>query len=174
MGQKAKLSPMPRQPSKPADAIAFHRSAAPQFTTTDAQRILLEQFGLRAHCTDFSSDIDRNFYARAEDGNRWVLRIASEFEERQTLDLQNRAMQRVGEALPGLVPTVKNSVDGRAMERVVAPDGREDWVRLVSFLPGELISDTADVDPATWRGLGELLATVDLALVGFEHDAADR
>ena len=165
---------MPLQPLKSVGAIAFQRSPAPQFTTADAERIVLEQFGLGAICTDLSSYIDRNFLAKAKDGSRWVLRIANDSEQRRTLDLQNRAMLRVGEAVPEYVPTVKNSVSGRGMERVKACDGREHWVRLVSFLPGELMSEASNVDAATWRGLGELLGKVDLALVGFEHDAADR
>ncbi len=145
------------------------RAKAPALTVTDAARIATELFSVEGPARALPSYIDQNFLF----GDRWVLKIANAYDDEATLDLQNRVMATVSTAEPGLAPSVKTSVAGRATERVEVA-GSSHFARMVSYLPGRLLADADGVTDATWEHLGEQLARLDLALAGFEHPAMKR
>ena len=79
---------------------------ASRFSVEDAERICAKYYGLQARLEPLPSYIDQNFTVRADDGARYVLKIANPDEPEAALDLQQRAMdwiaaRRVGVAPPG-------------------------------------------------------------------------
>ena len=145
------------------------RAKAPTLTVEEASRLARDLFGLEGRPRELPSYIDQNFLF----DDAWILKVANAYDDEGTLDLQNRAMEAVSRAEPGLAPTVRSSLGGREIERVDM-DGASHFVRAVSYLPGTLLADARRVDGSTWRELGATLARIDRVLEGFRHDAMDR
>ncbi len=145
------------------------RAKAPQLTVEDAGRCARELFGVKGSVRPLPSYIDQNFLF----DDAWILKIANAYDDEGTLDLQNRVMERVSAARPGLAPEVRCSLAGRAIERLDL-DGASHFVRVVSYLPGRLLADAPEVSAGTWEDVGAQLARLDLALDGFDHPSKAR
>ncbi len=145
------------------------RAKAPTLTASDAERIARERFGVEGRAESLPSYIDQNFLFRGE----WILKVANAYDDEGTLDLQNRVMETVSAAAPGLAPAVRPSLDGRSIERVEVA-GAAHFARMVSFLPGPLLAGAPNVTGATWEDLGRRLAELDRTLAGFDHPAMRR
>ncbi len=140
----------------------------PQFSCAEARRIAVDSFGLEAQPQQLVSERDQNFYLAAADGSQWVLKIANAAEDPQVTDMQIKALQHiesVDRALP--VPRIRPTVNG-ADRLVLQRDGRSHTVRLVSWLPGDLL-DPGALTPAVCRNLGRFLARLGQALADFEY-----
>ena len=91
-----------------------------------------------------ASERDQNFHLRTADGSEWVLKIANPAEDPALLDMQTRALLHIAEVDPKLaVPRVRATSEGALFHDVDADDGRRFLVRLLSFLPGQLLGDAA-------------------------------
>ena len=97
-----------------------------------------------------------------------MLKIANAAEDPVVTDFQIRALEHLAVRDPSLaVPRVVPTRDGRtgfALRR----EGRAHRVRLVTFLPGRPLADTAP-DASTSADLGVFLARLDRALADFTH-----
>jgi Ser/Thr protein kinase RdoA (MazF antagonist) len=69
------------------------------------------------------------------------------------------------------VPRVRATREGDLFHEAEAEDGRRSIVRLVSYLPGELLDDAAP-HPALAREVGAMTARLARALRGFSHPAS--
>ncbi len=145
------------------------RAKAPTLTVADAERIARERFGVEGRVTVLPSYIDQNFLF----DDQWILKVANAYDDEGTLDLQNRVMETVAAAEPGLAPTVRHSLEDRATERIEA-NGTLHFARMVSFLPGTVLAEAPNVTGSTWEDLGEKLARLDRALEEFDHPSMRR
>ena len=144
---------------------------APDFTLDEAREIARRHFAIEATARPLVSERDQNFRLRRDDGHEYVLKIANPEEQREVLAFQTAALRHVaarGRALP--VPEVCQSVTGADLE-IVEKCGQRYLVRLVSFLPGKPLNDTALTAPLR-RSIGAVLGQLDVALRGFFHPAA--
>jgi hydroxylysine kinase len=86
--------------------------------------------------------------------------------------MQTRALLHIAEVDPKLaVPRVKATPEGAPFHAVDADDGRRFIVRLLSFLPGQLLDDAAP-HPALARDVGAMTARLARALRGFSHSSS--
>ena len=145
---------------------------APAFSTAQAEEIAQRAFGLRASAHALASERDQNFRLRTADGSEWVLKIANPAEDPALLDMQTRALLHIAEVDPELsVPRVRTKPEGALFHEVDADDGRRFIVRLLSFLPGQLLDDAAP-HPALARDVGAMAARLARALRGFSHPSS--
>jgi Ser/Thr protein kinase RdoA (MazF antagonist) len=145
---------------------------APVFSAAQAEGIARRAFEIRASAHPLASERDQNFHLRAEDGSEWVLKIANPAEDPAILDMQTRALLHIARVDPTLpVPRVRATREGDLFHEAEADDGRRSIVRLVSFLPGELLNDAAP-HPALARDVGAMAARLARALRGFSHPAS--
>ena len=145
---------------------------APAFSTAQAAEIAQRTFELRASAHPLASERDQNFRLRAEDGSEWVLKIANPAEDPAILDLQTLALHHIAQVDPKLaVPRVRATPEGALLHEVDADDGRRSIVRVLSFLPGQLLDDAAP-HPALARDVGAMAARLARALRGFSHPAS--
>jgi len=146
----------------------------PAFTPDEVAGVARDLYGLSGSLAPLDSERDQNFRLTEGDGTSWVLKIANEAEDSQALAFQ-AALLRHAQAvdpdlpLPHLRPTLAGEDLGKAGKR----GGAEHFVRLVSWLPGQLYSGcrrTTDLHDS----LGESLGRLDRALQGFGHPGAHR
>jgi Ser/Thr protein kinase RdoA (MazF antagonist) len=147
----------------------------PRFTPLDAERFGHDIFGLAAAASRLPSERDQNFVLTSAGGEKFVLKIAKSDEEKQVLDFQNAALERVAQRAPELlVSRPIPARDGTGIAEVRDDAGRSFFVRLVAWIEGELLVDLAPYDKALLGSLGVALARLDGALVGFRHAAMYR
>jgi 4-aminobutyrate aminotransferase-like enzyme/Ser/Thr protein kinase RdoA (MazF antagonist) len=151
---------------------------APRFSEAQAERLARELFGVDGDTRPLPSERDQNFRLDDESGARFVLKIANASEDRAVLELQNRAMEHLGERadadFPMPCPAVRPTRDGAPLAEVQGADGRRHFVRLLTWLPGKPLAKVRPHDAGLLRGLGRLFGWLDRALEGFDHSAAHR
>ena len=118
------------------------QAQAPAFSSQEAEAIAQRAFDIQASAHPLDSERDQNFQLRAKDGSEWVLKIANPAENPALLDMQTQALLHIAQVDPSLpIPRVKVTPDGALFHEIDAADGRRFIVRVLSFLPGQLLDD---------------------------------
>jgi 4-aminobutyrate aminotransferase-like enzyme/Ser/Thr protein kinase RdoA (MazF antagonist) len=148
---------------------------APGFTERDAVRIAAELFGVSGEARLLPGEHDRNFHLKTAAGEELVLKVSHIGEDRNVLDMQVRALAHRAERAPHLaLPRVCPTTSGGLIGTIDGPDGATSFVRLLTYVPGKLLADVKPHSPDLLRSLGNLLGTLDAALLDFAHPAAQR
>ena len=147
----------------------------PTFTVADAERLAREYYELRGCACPLPSERDQNFLLTDECGRRFVLKLANGSEPESVLDMQNQAMERVATAVPSLeLPHLCPTSQGARMAQVAKGDGSTHFLRLVTYVEGELLAKVSPHTPELLRSLGRTLGEITKALADFHHPSADR
>ncbi len=147
----------------------------PKFNLREAKKIARELFGLEVEAKYLAGYSCRNFYLCNRQGKEFVLKISSQGETRDELDLQNKAMEYLGSKLPRIkFPKALPALNGEVINEVQGRDGHKYYVRLLTYIPGEVFSRLKEPALSVWKDLGSLLGFVDQALLDFHHPAARR
>lgn len=154
----------------PLQVIAYD---PPRFSHAEAREIARAHYGLEGEVTPLVSERDQNFLLTADDGSRWVLKIANADEDPAVTDLQIRALQHIAAQGGGVaVPLVRLTLGGD--DRLLIARGHDEHtVRLVSYLPGRPLENKPLTAPLA-RDTGRTLARLGLALSGFQHAGASQ
>jgi Ser/Thr protein kinase RdoA (MazF antagonist) len=146
----------------------------PPFTQDDAERIVLEQYGLVAAARSLPGEMDRNFQITAQDGSQFTLKIAHINRTIEKLDFENQAMlylvSRGSRGTPQVVP----ASNGDLILQLPGADGREYLARMVTYLPGRMLVKVQPHGRELLYRAGAFLARFDRNLAGFEHPAMHR
>lgn len=146
-----------------------------RFSTKDARALAQRLYGLSASATVLPGEQDQNFLLKTKDGLTFVLKIAHRAESRATLEAQNAALRHLAQRAPELrCPRVTPTRGHRAIATARGPDGTEHLVRLLTYVPGHLLVETAPHSPDLLESLGALFGRLDRALSGFSHPALQR
>jgi 4-aminobutyrate aminotransferase-like enzyme/Ser/Thr protein kinase RdoA (MazF antagonist) len=155
-----------------ANAETVLEAQAPAFSTREAEAIARRYFDIESSAHPLGSERDQNFQLRAKDGSEWVLKIANPAEDPALLDMQTQALLHIAQVDPSLaIPRIRLTPDGALSHELDGADGRRFIVRVLSFLPGQLL-DNATLHPALGRDVGAMAARLGRALRGFFHPAA--
>lgn len=146
---------------------------SPRLDVEAAASLAERIYGVRATATPLPSERDQNFLLTKTSGERFVLKIANELEERGLLEAQNQAMSHVGMRLR-FCPRVIPSLSGEQMSASESPGGPTHFVRLVTYLPGVPLAEVAEHSPELLRDLGAKLGQLDRELKTFDHPAVHR
>jgi len=154
-----------------SDTPKYLDSNPPRLSEAEAVAGLAEIFGRNGTASDIYSDRDQNFLIRLADGEKAILKVYNADELEASVDFQTRALSHLenhcrGVDLPQLITTAEGSAFGRA----TANDGTRHFLRLISFVDGELM-DSVPRTPRLYRSLGGAVARLDLGLRGFFHPA---
>jgi len=129
---------------------------------------------LTARATPLDGERDRNFRLDTSDGRQLVLKFIDHEADDVVVDGQSAALMHIAETSPLLpVPRVV-PLAGAGANVGAAASCR---VRLVSFVPGRLMQDvrpttgTPSARTGLLRSVGNHIAQLDRALVGFFHPA---
>jgi len=163
---------MPTSPDSQQGTNSVLEARAPDFTTREAESIAKQTFGLECSARLLVSERDQNFRLRTSDGIEWVLKIANPAEDPAILDMQTQALLHIAKIDPGLaIPKVMRTLKGAHSHEFESSDGRIFIIRMLSYLPGQLLED-AVINPALARDVGVTTARLARSLNGFFHPAA--
>ena len=155
-----------------ADIQKILTSAPPAFSEARAVAIAANRYGIGAKVRPLVSERDQNFRLDTEDGQQFTLKISNCAEQEEFVDFQNRALLHVAEKDASLpLPRVIPDLDGQ-WHCSVESNGKTHFVRVLSWLRGEVLHDAA-VDVNLAGRLGRLLARLGLALEGFDHPGSN-
>jgi len=147
----------------------------PVFTVEDASRIALELYGLRVEARTLPGERDCNFHLKTETGQELVLKIAPAVEQLETIDLQNKAFEHLAAYdHMFLLPHVHPTTEGKSIGTVRNTDDTSHYVRILTYIPGNVLAETRPHTPELLDSLGNLMGTMDSALQDFKHSAAHR
>jgi 4-aminobutyrate aminotransferase-like enzyme/Ser/Thr protein kinase RdoA (MazF antagonist) len=145
----------------------------PTLSLDEAVDLARTSFGIEATAEPLVSERDQNVRLTEADGTAWVLKVSNSAEDFGVVDMEVAAVEWLAKVDPGLpLPRARPTIDDRAIARATV-GGAEHLVRLLPLLPGRNVTP-ADLDAASLRGTGELVARIGRALRGFFHPAAGR
>src|SRR5690348_6808231 len=146
----------------------------PAFAPAEVAAVARDLYGVSGNLAPLDSERDQNFRLTEGDGTSWVLKIANQAEDSQALAFQAallRHVQTIDSGLP--LPHLRSTLMGDDLGKARRPGGPEHFVRLVSWLPGQLFSSCCRT-PDLHDSLGETLGRLDRALQSFGHPGAHR
>lgn len=147
----------------------------PIFTLDRATELAHDLYGLQVTARALPAYYDQNFELRLADGGRRVLKISHSTEDRQVLELQNRALEHLAmKALAFDSPRVIPTRTGEKIATVVGCRGASHFVRLLTFIEGRLWADVATPTADQLQRLGQVAAEMVRGFEDFSHPAMDR
>jgi len=154
--------------------IKFLDRDLPDIDVDEAQEVIERCYGLRGDLQALSSERDQNFRIDADDGSRYVFKIANRSESIDVVTFQLGALRHIAAVnalLP--VPRVHAAQRGEAFEQITFSTGDNHVVYLLDYLDGIPLAENSSANCTGMRQrLGALLAQLDIALQGYFHPAS--
>ncbi|MFC6160043.1 aminotransferase [Kribbella jiaozuonensis] len=146
---------------------------APEITVAQAAEYVRATYGIEGEATELGSQQDANFLVSAADA-QYVLKVSNAAFTREDLAAQDLAAAHVARheadiQVPGAVP----GPDGSTVQPI-AFGGRPTYARLVTFVAGDVLSDSAYLAPEIVAALGDLAARTSRALAGLGGEVPAR
>lgn len=141
-------------------------------TTKKIQELAQIHFNISAQVKQLVGYDDLNFHLKTINGQEFILKIAHSAQEKQLLDLQNKAMQHMNKASLSIqVPTVISNQNGEDITTIELA-GVQRFMRLLTWIPGQLWGKTHPHDPALLVHFGQTCGNITQAFQDFTHPAA--
>src|SRR5450759_587757 len=154
------------------DVVVQH---APQFTCSEAEALAQRAFGAAGRADALASERDQSFRITAADGTAFVLKVANATEREEVLEFQDAALDHLAARHAGLaVPRVCRTASGDAIVRVPGHSGRQHLVRLLTWVPGDVLASVKPHTEALLVSLGRRVGETNRAFQGFSHPAMGR
>ncbi|WP_432875201.1 aminotransferase [Kribbella sp. CA-245084] len=145
---------------------------APEITLTQAAEYVRATYGIDGDVTELGSQQDANFLIDAD--ARYVLKVSNAAFTREDLAAQDLAAAQVARLEPDIqVPVAIPGPDGSTVQPVALGD-QSTYVRLVTFVAGDVLSDSSYLAPEIVAALGDLAARTSRALAGLAGQVPPR
>ncbi|WP_371402763.1 aminotransferase [Kribbella sp. NBC_00662] len=146
---------------------------APEITVAQAAEYVRATYGIEGQVTELGSQQDANFLVSSADA-QYVLKVSNPAFTREDLTAQDLAAARVARVEPDIqVPVAVPGPDGSTVQSV-ALGGRPTYARLVTFVAGDVLSDSSYLAPEIVAALGDLAARTSRALAGLAGEVPAR
>jgi 4-aminobutyrate aminotransferase-like enzyme/Ser/Thr protein kinase RdoA (MazF antagonist) len=140
-----------------------------------AEEVVRELYGFRGRARPLTGEHNYNFHVRDDEGREFVLKIHPEKENLDGLDFEDQVQERLAERISSVSwPRVQSTTSGKRIAFIRDNDGVERPVRLLTYLPGEILGEVQPYSPHLMRGLGRFIGNLDRALEDFSHPAMHR
>ncbi len=146
---------------------------APKLNLNEALNLASKLYGLSGTVELLPSERDQNFLLKSDTGERFVLKVANSLEEYGFLEAQNQVMEHVARKV-SLLPNVIESLNGKKIETTILEDGKQHFVRLVTYLQGKPMGSVKRHSTELMIDLGKNLGELEQALQSFDHPALHR
>ena len=155
--------------------MSFVERKRPGFSEQEAQEIARSLYRVHGIAGELAGERDQNFHITDDSGKEFILKIAGTFELEATLDMQNRAMERLATAttLP-VTNRVCLTLQNREMTLIPDSAGIPHFVRMLTYVPGTPLALFRPHGAELLLNLGRVLGTIDKAFSNFDHPAARR
>ncbi len=139
--------------------------------TNTASQVLRDLYEIDADLTELYGELDDNFLAVTESGERQILKIMHVGCDPQRVDLQCGAMAHLADTAAELnLPRVIPATDGDPYTEIDV-GGVKRLVWSLKFCPGTLLEDVTPHTDELMRSFGRTMALLDLGLKSFTHPA---
>jgi len=142
---------------------------APQFGLETAKEIASSEYGISAEVATLPSERDQNFLLTTSSGEKFVLKIANALEDPAQLDAQEQVLKYLASRV-AFCPRVIPTFSGKLLIRLQS----DNFVRMVTYLPGIPLAEVTHQTPELLRDLGRKLGQLDSSLLDFDHPATRR
>jgi Ser/Thr protein kinase RdoA (MazF antagonist) len=147
--------------------------SADPFSQQTAARLVSERYGLFGQLRRIPTEKDDTF-ALSTDKGKFLVKVSPPGESIDIVNLQTAAMLHICDGAPGLpVQAPVAAADGAFECHVSTPGGATRVLRVLTFLPGQLLS-RARPSACQIRSIGSMLARLSIALRDFVHPRQDR
>ncbi len=147
----------------------------PEFPMERALALARDTFGIAAAAFPLPSERDQNFGLTTPGGDRFVLKIANTDDDQAVLDLQHRALRHLESTAPFLsLPRLVPTKSGALSAEVIDAQGARHIVRVLTWVPGEVLARAHPHTRELLWDVGRLLGCMDRELATFDHPAAAR
>ena len=148
------------------------KTRSPNFSNEKVTEIASKLYGLIGKLSPLDSERDQNFRISTKQGDQYVIKIANSAEDPAVIDMQINALQHIALTNPELpVPKVLSSKSGLTIEQILAENGINHHIRILTYLPGAPSQDTP-TNQILLSPMGACLAQLTRALQGFFHPGA--
>ena len=145
----------------------------PDFSIDAAAALLADHYGLSGTLSPLASERDQNFKVETAEST-FILKVVNAAEPQVESDFQTAMLAHLGTHAGDLpVPHIRPTLSGESLARVTGSQGLDHRIRLVSWIEGRPLAETARSDAAL-NSLGHMLGRFDAALKGFMHPGALR
>ncbi len=136
---------------------------------------LKKNYQLSGTLTPLVGELDLNFRLRTTSGKEYILKIAHFGESLEHLEMQHAIMTHLaGRITEYQLPQVVSALNGQQILKITDDQNRERWLRILTWVPGELFARTNPHSPTLLKSTGHLMGTITTALEGFQHPGAAR
>jgi 4-aminobutyrate aminotransferase-like enzyme/Ser/Thr protein kinase RdoA (MazF antagonist) len=139
--------------------------AAPALSTATAENLVRERYGVDGVATALGSQQDANFRIVSPAGT-FVLKVSNPAFTADDLDAQDKAAAHVAGSVEIRVPQPVPGVDGQTIQQVKLDEGST-VARLVTYIEGDSLSDSAYLAPPIVAALGDLAGRTSRALATY-------
>jgi len=147
-------------------------TTAPNLPAEEVRALTRRLYGIDGSVQSLAGERDQNCLVETADRRRFVLKISNPSEPVSVVDFQIAALDHIARVSPEQpVPRVVRTLDGLTHGAFELPGGRRTRVRMLTYLDGIQIRETART-AAQRRAMGTGLAALDRALHGFTHPGA--
>ncbi len=147
----------------------------PLFTLEEAETIALNYFSSIRELSELPSERDQNFLVTANNYSRFVLKLSNRGESKGVLRFQNQVLNQIKRNNSSItVPEVVRSIKGKKISRISDKEDRKYFVRLLTYLPGQVMATVDGPTDELQVDLGIYLGHLDKALAGYWHPMARR
>lgn len=144
----------------------------PSLTVDETCLVAAERYGLRGSTKRLRGERSHNTLFETDEGDLFLLKIASGSEPFATIDFHARALAHLERCAPELpVARMVPSNDGELVP-VLEREGGSHAMRLVTYLPGVTFDDDQSISSDGLWSIGSLIGAVSGALATFDHPAA--
>jgi 4-aminobutyrate aminotransferase-like enzyme/Ser/Thr protein kinase RdoA (MazF antagonist) len=144
----------------------------PKFNKEESLKIVENLYHLEGTIKELPSERDQNYLVKTTTGDNFVLKIAASSEKRKTLEFQNDVMNHISNSV--YCPKVVHTRDGEQISVVTGTDNRKYFVRLLSYLPGDMFGSIKNPASGLLFDLGRTIASLTRSLQNYSHPAAKR
>lgn len=145
-----------------------------KFSVEQINDLLTTHYQLAGQLTELPGYCDQNFQFTAENGEKYIVKVAGNGESKTELDMQNAAMTHLTEFGCSVPSAVKNIHQATITD--VEQEGVVYFLRVLTYLPGVFLADANhnDTPDILWNSIGTFMGTIQQRLSSFEHVGAFR
>jgi Ser/Thr protein kinase RdoA (MazF antagonist) len=152
---------------------AHHRIS--YFSEDQTRALLAEHFGVVGTLTRLPGYVEQNYRVQVPEGPGWVLKITPTDAPTSLLEMQTEALNHIAGALHGIAtPLPLTTITGEPLAWAEGEDGPPHALRLLTYLPGEILAAAKPRSRRLLESLGGAVGCLHGALDGFEHSAAHQ
>ena len=157
------------------DTLSMVRNI-PAISLASISKTVSELYGIKGIFSQLNSERDQCHRIDTEKGDSFVLKVSNADEPEGVVDLQVKALAHIFQVDPELpVPRMVPTLQGRSYEKIEGDDGTTHIIRLLTFLPGNVLQDVYGESENKTKlrvNLGVFTARLGLALRNFFHPFA--